>query len=82
MASHHPDHPCGSVPTHQWSVTVWYCAAHQAYYASAGNLIDMGREVVTRGKFATVEFGPFDTPTDVQHWVQSQLPGIRKLAKS
>lgn len=78
--SHHPDHPCGAVPVSQWHVTVWYCHTHEAYFAASGALRDvMDGDLGGKHKWTSVEFGPFDTATDVQHWVQSQLPGVRKL---
>lgn len=79
MNKHSPDHSCGSVPISQWNVTVWYCHEHGAYSASCGSFLDTGSDDLAYKKYMQVEFGPFDTPTDVQHWVQSQLPGVRKL---
>jgi len=76
------EHPCGAVPVSQWSVHVWYCHSHQAYFASSAGFTETGSDgTFTRAKHQNVEFGPFDTATDVQHWVQTQLPGIRQLAR-
>lgn len=76
------EHPCGAVPVSQWSVTVWYCHAHQRYFAASGGYTETSLDgMFTTTKHVDVEFGPFDTATDVQHWVQAQLPGVRQLAK-
>lgn len=79
---HHPDHPCGAVPISQWHTTVWYCHEHERWFAACGGFTDTGAEhPMSTTKYSTTEFGPFDTVTDVQHWVQSQLPGVRQLTK-
>lgn len=80
MDKHNPDHPCGGLPISQWHVTVWYCHHHQAYFASSGSFDDTGADELQHRSYQSVEFGPFDNSTDVQHWVQSQLPGVRKIA--
>lgn len=76
------EHPCGAVPVSSWNVNVWYCHQHQCYFASSGGHTEKGTGDFTIDTRAVrVQFGPFDTATDVQHWIQSQLPGIRKLSK-
>ena len=79
MSSQINDHPCGALPEAYWSVSVVYCGEHDLYWAHSHMYVEDGGDPVPVTKSTRVEFGPFDTPTDIQHWVQSQLGGIRQL---
>lgn len=66
-------HPCGALPVVGWSLIVWWCVHHQAWWATAywTNQTDDGRTLDFEAQ-SSVEFGPFDDRADIETWMAGQ----------
>lgn len=73
-------HPCGGLAVSGWSVHAWFCHEHQAWWASHTCYTQNGGDAVEHDCGATVQFGPFDSSTDVQNWCMEAAGCIDVLA--
>lgn len=67
-------HPCGAVPVSGWSVSIWYCHHHQAYWGMVLRYTDSGHQAGAVSESTPVEWGPFDTWEMVQEWIADVAP--------
>ena len=63
-------HPCGSLPVRGWNLSLWWCEHHQAYWATATSYRQHADDEPMDVEHRGAEFGPFDTPEDVERWLQ------------
>ena len=67
-----PSHPCGSLPVRGWTLSLWWCEHHQAYWAAATSYRQDRADTFLDTDHERVEFGPFDSPEDVERWLQTR----------
>jgi len=72
-------HPCGSLPVSGLSLGVWYCHHHQAFFATMMVYTERDGDEPERVAGGNVEWGPFDTPEDVQRWIADAAHWVRAL---
>jgi hypothetical protein len=75
---HVGSHPCGALPVSGFSLGVWYCHHHQAFFAHASGYEERAKGVLDPTLAAAVEFGPFDTLEDVHGWIRRSWDAWRE----
>lgn len=79
----HDGQHCASLPISRLSVTIWYCAHHQGYFAMYDLSVQNADE--SQAVEQTSEsFGPFYTATDVLEWYMNHgaaVPRLRRLTE-
>ena len=70
------EHPCGSVPVSGWSVSIWYCHQHQAWWGFQSAYIQSGDDAVAPLSSDGLAWGPFDSFTDVLAWIHHRVTDL------
>ena len=65
-------HPCGALPVRGWSIALWWCPTHQAWWGRATRYVQEDAMPESLGHHR-VEFGPFDDPGEVWDWADGIL---------
>lgn len=66
------NHPCGSLPVTGFTVSVWFCHHHQAWWGVASSYSQTDDVDVSTSEWNPVQWGPFDTWSDVSAWMVEQ----------
>lgn len=74
------EHSCtiGMANSHL-SISVWYCQHHQAFWASAHTHSVDADGNMTGHTADSIEFGPFDSSTDVVEWLEYRARRVHAL---
>lgn len=67
-------HPCGTVPVRGWTVSIWWCERHQAWWGVASTYRQTG-EGIDQHSYDRIALGPFDDTAAIVRWVDETTTG-------